>query len=196
MRSVSAKERSLCEFNDLQNVIEFIYVFHCSSRGLIQRCSGAKVINFISLGGQHQGVFGIPGCSAERHTICKFYRMILNYFAYTSWAQNTIAQATFWHDPFHEETYRRRSTFLADINNERKVNLNYIKRLQNLNKFVMVKFTRDKIITPLDTAWFGFFRPGSDEVVLPLEESEIYASDRLGLMQMNRDGKLVFIEVS
>lgn len=60
----------------------------------------------------------------------------------------------------------------------------------------MVKFIRDQIITPLDTAWFGFFQPGSDEIVLSLENSEIYSNDRLGLRQMNKDGKLVFIEVS
>jgi palmitoyl-protein thioesterase len=164
-------------------------------RGLIQRCEGAKVINFISLGGQHQGIFGVPECSAESHLICGFYRLVLNYFAYTNWAQNHVAQATYWHDPIHEEKYRKRSTFLADINNERGINKDYIRRLQSLNKFVMVKFLRDKIVQPIETSWFGFYKPGSDKTVLSLTESELFLRDKLGLKRMLDHGKIVFIEV-
>lgn len=172
-------------------LIRFHFLFQ--SRGLIQRCSGAKVINFISLGGQHQGVFGIPACPAKPYSICRFYRVILNSFAYTNWVQRHIAQSTYWHDPLNEDLYRRKSTFLADINNERVINEGYIRRLQNLNKFVMVKFLRDKIIQPIETSWFGFFKPGSDKIVLSLAESEIY--DKLGLRKMMEEGKIVFVEV-
>lgn len=165
------------------------------SRGLVQRCDAAKVKNFISLGGQHQGVFGVPACSAERHLVCKFLELVLNYFAYSNWSQKHVAQATYWHDPMHEELYRRKSSFLADINNERSVNQNYIRRLQRLNKFVMVKFLRDKIVYPVETSWFGFYKPGSDEKVLSLVESETFVRDKLGLKQMMKDDKLVFVEV-
>lgn len=127
--------------------------------------------------------------------MCSFYRLVLNFFAYTSWAQNHVAQATYWHDPLHEETYRRKSTFLADINNEGVVKQIYIQRLTSLNKFVMVKFLRDKIVFPTETSWFGFYKPGDDKVILSLEESQIYSRDKLGLKQMKKDGKLVFIEV-
>lgn len=122
--------------------------------------------------------------------------MVLNYFAYSNWAQKHVAQATYWHDPLHEAIYRRKSSFLADINNERSVNQNYIRRLQSLNKFIMVKFLRDKIVYPIETSWFGFYKPGSDEKVLSLVESETFVRDKLGLKQMMKDGKLVFVEVS
>lgn len=59
----------------------------------------------------------------------------------------------------------------------------------------MVKFLRDKIVTPIETSWFGFYAIGSDKKVLPLKETEFYASDKLGLKQMMKDGKLVFMEV-
>lgn len=139
-------------------------------RGLIQRCAAAKVINFISLGGQHQGVFGVPKCTAER-LICRFYRFVLNLCAYTNWAQKHIAQATYWHDPFNEGKYREKSSFLADINNEKDFNENYRKRLQSLNQFVMVKFLRDTIVQPMESSWFGFYKPESDTTVLSLIDS-------------------------
>lgn len=169
-------------------------IFVCS-RGLIQRCPQAKVINFISLGGQHQGVFGVPACPVSSHTICKFYRSTLNFFAYTKWAQRHIAQATYWHDPLNEELYRARSSFLADINNERELNRDYIRRLHSLNKFVMVKFLRDKIVEPIETSWFGFYKPGSTDVVQSLRESDFFVHDNLGLRQMMEERKLIFIEV-
>lgn len=166
------------------------------SRGLIQRCVSAKVVNFISLGGQHQGIYGVPLCDERGHLPCQLLRWLLNYFAYTSWVQKHIAQATYWHDPLHEDKYRMKSSFLADINNERMVNKNYIQRLHSLNKFVMVKFSRDSIVTPLETSWFGFFKPMSTSIVLPVLPYIKEIGDKLELRRMMDDGKLVFIEVS
>lgn len=136
----------------------------------------------------------MPACSIGQR-VCKFSRMILNFFAYTSWAQKHIAQATYWHDPLNEEKYRKRSTFLSDINNENIINADYVNRLQSLNKFVLVKFLRDQIVKPIESSWFGFYKPGSEKIVLSLKESELYAKDKLGLKQMMKDGKLVFIAV-
>lgn len=59
----------------------------------------------------------------------------------------------------------------------------------------MVKFLQDKIVTPIETSWFGFYETGSDKKVLSLFESSFYTSDRLGLKQMMMEGKLVFMEV-
>lgn len=165
-------------------------------RGLIQRCASAKVINFISLGGQHQGIYGVPLCDERSHLPCQLLRLLLNYFAYTSWVQKHIAQATYWHDPLHEQRYRLKSSFLADINNEKQMNKNYVRRLHSLNKFVMVKFTRDSIVTPLETSWFGFYQPLSTSIVLPLVELIETSGDKLELRRMMDAGKIEFIEVS
>lgn len=97
------------------------------------------------------------------------------------------------HDPMNEDLYRTKSTFLAEINNEKVVNQDYIDRLQKLNKFVMVKFENDTIVQPVETSWFGFYKPGSDKELIPLEESEIFLKDKLGLKQMKDDDKLVYL---
>lgn len=119
----------------------------------------------------------------------------MNYAAYAGWVQKRLVQATYWHDPKNEDAYKNKSTFLAEINNERRVNEKYVRRLQSLDNFVMVKFINDTIVQPVDTQWFGFYKPGSDSITLPLEESEIYIKDKLGLRKMKEDGKLKFIAV-
>ena len=51
------------------------------SRALAQRCPSPPIHNLITLGGQHQGVFGIPDCK-DNITICEDIRRLLNLGAY------------------------------------------------------------------------------------------------------------------
>lgn len=162
------------------------------SRALVQRCPEAKVINLISLGGQHQGVFGVPNCNAMRHKTCEEFRRILTTTAYTTAVQDSLVQATYWHDPLREEEYKAGSTFLADINNELEINEDYVARLQSVRKFVMVMFSNDSMVTPRESSWFQFYAPGQDKTLMALNKSSVYT--RLGLDQMNKDGKLIFHE--
>lgn len=109
--------------------------------------------------------------------------------------QKFLAAASYWHDPYDEERYRKGSTFLALINNENTINEQYKRNLMSLKKLVLVKLLTDEVIVPNDSAWFGFF--GKDEngaaVIVSLEESELYKQDKIGLKQMNKEKKLKFI---
>lgn len=118
-------------------------------------------------------------------------RILLNNFR---WMQNYLVQATYWHDPLNEAKYVEHSTFLADINNEKSINQTYIDNLMKLNRFVcsslllpiafnliefncrfvMVKFTEDTIVQPLQSQWFEFYAPNQDRIILPLNESVIF----------------------
>lgn len=66
------------------------------------------------------------------------------------------------------------STFLADINNERSLNQTYIDRLVKLDNFVMVRFENDTMVQPIASEWFGFYKPGQSEEIIPLNRSSIY----------------------
>lgn len=109
--------------------------------------------------------------------------------------QKFLAAASYWHDPYDEERYRKGSTFLALINNENTINEQYKRNLMSLKKLVLVKLLTDEVIVPNDSAWFGFF--GKDKngaaIIVPLEESELYKQDKIGLRQMNKEKKLKFI---
>ncbi|XP_052870898.1 palmitoyl-protein thioesterase 1-like isoform X1 [Anopheles cruzii] len=163
-------------------------------RALAQRCSTPRMNNLISLGGQHQGVFGLPNCPSLSSSTCERFRRLLNYAAYKDFMQNFLVQATYWHDPLNEEAYKNFSTFLADINNERTVNQTYINNLQLLNKFVMVRFNNDTIVQPVESQWFGYYKPGQDKETYTLRESNLFIEDRLGLKKMDDEKKIVFLK--
>ena len=48
----------------------------------MQRCSNITMFNLISVGGQHQGVYGFPRCLGENETVCNVVRDMLNLGAY------------------------------------------------------------------------------------------------------------------
>ncbi|EDW65461.2 palmitoyl-protein thioesterase 1 [Drosophila virilis] len=162
-------------------------------RALAQRCPTPPMRVLISLGGQHQGVYGVPKCPTLSVSSCEYITRLLNYAAYDEWVQNGLVQATYWHDPLHENSYRLKSSFLADINNELYINERYAENLNKLKRFVMVKFLNDTIVQPKESQWFEFYAPGQDKHILPLSESKVYKN--IGLDEMKQRGKLQFLSV-
>jgi palmitoyl-protein thioesterase len=180
-------------------------------RAVVQRTPekmGAKVFNYVSLGGQHQGVFGFPdtcnftpttsssssssnGTDQER---CDFIRNTLSLAAYESWAQRIVTPSNYWHDPLKEQAYLSGCSFLPDINNGNTLNEDYRQRVLALNKFVMVKFENDTVVVPRESEWFGFYAPGQDEQIETLQETELYQKDLLGLKELDERGDLVFLQ--
>ncbi|XP_067862628.1 palmitoyl-protein thioesterase 1-like [Heptranchias perlo] len=162
-------------------------------RAMAQRCPSPAMINLITFGGQHQGVYGLPHCPGESSHICNWIRKMLNIGAYTSPIQEHLVQAEYWHDPLNEELYRNKSIFLADINQERGINESYKENLMKLKKFVMVKFLKDSMVDPVDSEWFGFYKIGQAKDTYSLQESALYQEDRLGLKAMDKASKLEFL---
>jgi palmitoyl-protein thioesterase len=163
-------------------------------RAVAQRCPSPAMKNLISIGGQHQGVYGLPRCPAEAY-ICNAVRRLLNMGAYVEFVQNTLVQAEYWHDPLNEALYRRKSVFLADINNERVKNETYKENLLKLQNFVMVLFLQDGMVVPRESSWFGWYKEGQGTEVLPMNATKLYTEDRIGLKQMNDQGKLHFLTI-
>lgn len=87
----------------------------------------------ISLGGQHQGIYGLPKCPSLQRRSCEYLRHLLNYAAYESLVQSSFVQASYWHDPLKPESYKKSSSFLADINNEIFENPFYAEHLNSLD---------------------------------------------------------------
>lgn len=95
-------------------------------------------------------------------------------FLVLSAIQNSIVPASYWHDPIDEDAYRGGSQFIAEYNNEKLINEEYIKNLQRLNKLVMVKFSNDEVVEPNESAWFGYYKSGQDVHVVPMNETSVY----------------------
>eukprot|EP00794_Sanderia_malayensis_P004811 gene4811-5441_t len=157
-------------------------------RAVAQRCPFPPMLNLISFGGQHQGVFGFPHCPGENSTLCDYVRKLLDYGAYLS-----LVQAEYWHDPTKEEEYRQKSVFLADINQGKTYNASYKLNLMKLKNFVMVKFLKDTMVDPKESEWFGYYIPGQAKLTQPLQKTKLYTDDLLGLKEMDKAGKLHFL---
>jgi len=106
-----------------------------------------------------------------------------------------LVQAQYWHDPLQEDEYKEYSQFIGPINNEQTTNPDYIENLKKLENFVMIMFTKDTMVVPKESAHFAYYAPGQDSKILPLFESDIFTTDRLGLQHLNSTGRLHFLEM-
>lgn len=165
-------------------------------RAVAQRCPNPPMHNLVTLGSQHQGVYGLPRCLGDNVKMCNYIRNLLNHGAYNKWVQSFVTPAEYWHDPLDEKMYIKSSVFLADINNERVLNETYRDNLQKLDNFVMVKFNKDTVVQPIATEWFGFYKENDLKSTFTLQESTLYQEDRLGLRTMEENGKLHFFAVN
>jgi len=164
-------------------------------RAVAQRCPNPPMKNLVSLGGQHQGIFGFPKCPGASNTLCECVRKMLDYGAYWSWIQDDIVPAQYWHDPLDEATYKQKSIFLADLNNENQVNETYRENLKKLQNLILVKFGADTVVQPRESSWFSWYQSGQDKTVVPMNETDLYKEDRIGLKFLNENGRLHLINV-
>lgn len=110
-------------------------------------------------------------------------------YTFNSFYQQNLAPATYWHDVNNESIYRKYSSFLSLINNELSSNENYVHNLQRLRRLVLVKFINDISVVPNESAWFGSQHPNG--TMYPLEMTDMYREDKLGLRQMINEGRLI-----
>lgn len=159
-------------------------------RALAQRYPEPPMLNLISVGGQHQGVYGFPRCPVDDSSICDYIRRLLNVGAYVDFVQDHLVQAEYWHDSMQEDEYRKKSVFLADINQEKTFNETYKTNLLKLKNLVLVKFNQDGMVVPRESEWFGFYKEGQGKELYTMEESVIYVNDTLGLQTLDKSGRL------
>jgi len=165
-------------------------------RAVAQRCPNPPMRNLVTVGAQHQGVFGFPQCPGEINKFCDIVRDLLNYGVYTDFVQGFLVQAQYWHDPLDRDTYVEKSQFIAEINNERpEKNLTYAENLAKLENFVMIKHNQDAMVEPKESEHFEFYAPGQAAEILPLKESPIYTEDWIGLKSLDETGRLHFLSV-
>ncbi len=99
--------------------------------------------------------------------------------AYYGFIQKNFVQASYWHDPFDEATYRKHNNFIADLNQEKKFNPVYRDNILKLKNLVIVKFEFDQMIQPKESQWFGFYKPNNLSSIYTMEDSPLYANVNL-----------------
>jgi len=163
------------------------------ARGVIEQCDTARVYNFVSLGGPHEGTSSLPQCPSG--PICALVDSFLRLGVYSGVAQNHIAPANYFKDPSEIDTYLKSCTWLPYINNEQPTALNatYKAKLADVNELTLVKFLADTVLSPPDTEWFGFWSDASRKAITPMNQTAGYASDAIGLKTLNEKGAIKFV---
>jgi palmitoyl-protein thioesterase len=163
-------------------------------RAYIQRCNDPPVYNLISVGGQHQGVYGLPKCPGNDSKMCELVRKLLNGGAYSEFVQPHLVQAEYWHDPLNTKEYLEKCVFLPDINNALPTqNATYKKNFMSLNHLALVQFTEDSVVQPRESEWFGFYIEGQDKLVEDVRNTSLYLNDTIGLKYLMDNNKVDFI---
>ena len=164
---------SIYEIDALKSGFDFIGMSQGGllARGYVERCNSFPVRNLITLVAPHGGVFW-PNTKN-------------NGLMYNDFFQNHISIASYWRNPTVLDIYLTCS-FLALLNNEywcEKESPLHRRNISNLSNFVMIWSPADKVLDPPESGKFSFF--DEDFEVIPLEETELYKKDALGLKHLN-----------
>lgn len=164
------------------------------ARYIIEECEmPGKVRNMLTAGGPHMGVDAIPGCFSG--FMCNIANFIAKKIVYTSIGQNVFAPAGYFRDINNYDTYVKDSVFLPALNNEKKEawhsehNELRSQKFSEINGAMLVKFEEDSVIYPKETAWFQTLDKDG-KTVLPLNATDFYQNDFIGVKALNEAGKI------
>lgn len=143
------------------------------ARGYVERCNDYPVVNLITMVSPHGGVI-------EATLI----------YMYTDYMQEHFSVANYWRNPKELPIYYEKSYYLAIVNNERKTVMSSIhkERLSSLDNFVMIWSTNDETVNPRESAKFSLY--DKDYNLIPIQETELYKNDDLGLRYLDENGRL------
>lgn len=145
------------------------------ARGYVEYCNRYKVFNLITLVSPHGGVF-------YKSPILNFVKI------YSPEMQQKYSFTNYWRNPIDYELYKKNSTYLAQLNNERTINNNNKKNIESLENFVMIFSPFDSIVIPPQSAIFSLYDSNLD--VIPIRDTDLYKQDWLGLQKLDKENKL------
>merc|ERR1711865_577449 len=75
-----------------------------------------------------------------------------------------------------------------------KKNPSYKANLASLERLVLIKFKYDFVVVPNDSSWFAYYPWGTLDrsKILPMNETDLYKQDFIGLKTLNEQGKIDF----
>ena len=159
-------------------------------RAYVQLCNKPPIKKLITFGSPHAGVSDIPNCREDDGVGCTISRSLVKFGVYTEFVQHRVVQAQYYKMPSNLEKYLSSNIFLPYLNKEIDGPDTLFKNLKTLEKFVMVRFEDDDMVVPGKTAWFGF--QDENGVEIPMESSDLYIHDKIGVKYLNENGRLVF----
>ena len=160
-------------------------------RYIIEKCDmEGQVMKYMSFDGPQMGIASIPKITCG--SFCEWLCNITAPLAYK--LKDHIAPCGYYKYKYDQKTYQETNTFLKMLNNENEEKDEEVyRRFSSLEKVKLIKSKEDTVITPRESSWFEFYDEEGKEII-PLEESDFYINDNIGLRKLNEEGKLFFAE--
>ena len=163
------------------------------ARYIVENCEGVKARNLLSIGGPNMGVTDIPHCFSNG-PVCSIVNKVARSLVYMSVVQDHLGPAGYFRDPKQLSTYEKASVFLSQLNNEKTPAATEKTKFSDLNSLMLVMFTEDTMVYPKESEWFQTL-DDKDKSVVPLEDSDFYKNDLIGLKALNEAKKVSFISI-
>lgn len=161
------------------------------ARTFVQFYENHNVKKLISLSSPQAGQYG----DAFLHLIFPSLFAKNAYELFYSRVGQKTSVGNYWNDPNQRQLYLRYSNFLPYVNNEvLSTNSSQFRdNLLKLDQMVLIGGPDDDVITPWQSAHFGFY--DKNLTVVPMRERRIYQEDAIGLRTLDQTGKLKLVTV-
>ena len=160
-------------------------------RYIIEKCDmEGQVMKYMLFDDPQMGIASLPKITCG--SFCEWLCNITASLAYK--LKDNIAPCGYYKYKYDQETYKKVNTFLKMLNNENlEKDEEIYRRFTSLEKVKLIKSREDTVITPRESSWFEFYDKEGKEIV-PLEFSDFYLDDYIGLRKLNEEGKVEFVE--
>ena len=156
-----------------------------------------KVRNYLSIGGPQMGVSDVPHCFGDNE-LCNSINFVARNLAYYPIVQDILGPTGYFRDPRHMDLYLKYSEFLPYLNNELGTDeamASNKERFSSLHGLMAVMFTEDTMVYPKESEWFQQLEASDMVTAQPLEDSQFYSEDLIGLRTLNEAGAVQFISI-
>jgi palmitoyl-protein thioesterase len=165
------------------------------ARYIVEECEmPGKVRNMVTIGGPHMGVDAVPHCISG--VACELVNYVARKLVYLPIVQDWLVPAGYFRDAANFQAYLKGSVFLPALNNESEQKTGFSQarkdRFSALNGAQLIMFDQDTMIYPKETAHFQSL-DSKGKNVLPLEETDFYKQDYIGLRSLKEAGKADFV---
>ena len=162
-------------------------------RYIVEKCDmEGQVVRYMSFDGPQMGVGFVP--KIDCGTFCDWMVNLTVPLAYKF--QDTLSPLGYLKYRYDRSYYDEHDDiFLKMLNNEREEKDQEIyDRFTSLEKVKLIKAKHDSVIVPRESSWFEFY-DYDGKTIIPLEESDFYINDNIGLRKLMEEDKVIFYEI-
>jgi palmitoyl-protein thioesterase len=174
--------------------------FYGESQGALEarvyamKYNDPPVFNLVALNGPQEGVGLCPKVDFPViKDVCANGAPVLGIYGWPA-----CSFCSYWKDNRNEKEYRKKSRWLASVNNEGSGTPNplYKKNMLSLNKYMVTVALQDQVVQPKESAHHRFWAWGdrSRTKIAAFNDTDGYKTDAIGLKTLYERGDMIFNE--